>query len=103
MSGFVLHPDAFADLDEIWEFIAADNLSAADRVLEEIHEAIRALVPFPQLGHRRSDLTARPLRFHPVRDFVIAYAPDERPLVVIAILHGRRNPRIMAAILRGRE
>jgi len=103
MSGFVLHPDAFADLDEIWEFIAADNLSAADRVLEEIHEAIRALVPFPQLGHRRSDLTGRPLRFHPVRDFVIAYAPDERPLVVIAILHGRRNPRIMAAVLRGRE
>ncbi len=48
MSGFVFHPDAFADLDEIWEFIAADNLSAADRVLEEIHEAIRALVPFPQ-------------------------------------------------------
>jgi plasmid stabilization system protein ParE len=36
MSGFVLHPDAFADLDEIWEFIAADNLSAADGVLEDI-------------------------------------------------------------------
>ncbi len=34
MSGFVLHPDAFADLDEIWEFIATDNLSAADGVLE---------------------------------------------------------------------
>jgi len=48
MSGFVLHPDAFLDLDDIWEFIAADNLNAADRVLEEIHETIRALVPFPQ-------------------------------------------------------
>jgi len=24
-------------------------------------------------------------------------------LVVIAVLHGRRNPRIIAAILRGRE
>lgn len=44
-----------------------------------------------------------PLRFHPVRDFLIAYAPNEKPLVVIAILHGRRNPRVMAAILRGRE
>ena len=103
MSGFVLHPDAIADLDEIWEFIAADNLSAADRVLEEIHEAIRALVPFPQQGHGRPDLTSRPLRFHPVRNFLIAYAPDEKPLVVLAILHGRRNPRVMAAILRGRD
>jgi plasmid stabilization system protein ParE len=35
MSGFVLHPEAFADLGEICEFIAADNLSAADKVLEE--------------------------------------------------------------------
>jgi toxin ParE1/3/4 len=103
MSGFVLHPEALADLDEIWEFIAADNPPAADRVLEEIYEAIRALVPFPQLGHSRSDLTSRPLRFHPVREFLIAYAPDEKPLVVIAILHGRRNPRVIAALLRGRE
>ena len=77
MSGFVLHPDALTDLDEIWEYIAADNPGAAGRVLEEIYEAIRALVPFPQVGHSRSDLTSRPLRFHPLRDFLIVYAPDE--------------------------
>jgi len=103
MSGFVLHPDVFADLDEIWEFIAADNLGAADRVLEDIYGAIRGLVPFPQLGHSRSDLTSRPLRFHSVGDFLIAYAPDEKPLLVIAVLHGRRNPRVIAAILRERK
>ncbi len=45
MSGFLLRPDALTDLNEIWEFIAADNPSVADRVLEEIHETIRALVP----------------------------------------------------------
>jgi plasmid stabilization system protein ParE len=65
MSGFVLHPEALADLNEIWEYIAADNRGAAGRVLEEIYEAIRALVPFPQVGHNRSDLTSRPLRFQP--------------------------------------
>ena len=103
MSGFVLHPEALADLDEIWEYIAADNPGAADGVLEEIYEAIRALVPFPQQGHRRSDLTSRPLRFHSVRDFLIAYAPDEKPMPVLAILHGRRNPRVIAALLRERK
>ena len=103
MSGFVLHPEALADLDEIWEYIAADNPGAADGVLEEIYEAIRALVPFPQQGHRRSDLTSRPLRFHSVRDFLIAYAPDEKPMPVLAILHGRRNPRVIAALLRQRK
>jgi plasmid stabilization system protein ParE len=73
MSGFVLHPAVLADLTEIWEFIAGDNPVAADRVLEEIYDAIRALVSFPQVGHSRSDLTSRPLRFHPVRDFPITY------------------------------
>lgn len=103
MSGFVFHPEALADLEEIWEFIAADNLDAANRVLEEIYEAIRALVPFPKQGFTRPDLTSRPLRFHPVRDFVIAYAPDEQPLLVIGVLHGRRSPRVITALLRGRE
>jgi len=103
MSGFVLHPAAFADIEEILEFIAAGSLDAADRVLEEIFEAIHSLVPFPQVGHFRADLTARPLRFFPVRDFLIAYASDEKPLVVLAILHGRRNPRVIAALLRNRE
>src|SRR6266852_3053434 len=74
MSGFVLHPGAFADLDEIWEFIAADNVMAADRVLDEILEAIRSLVSFPRMGHSRPELTSHPLRFHPVRDFVVVYA-----------------------------
>jgi plasmid stabilization system protein ParE len=103
MSGFVLHPDALTDLTEIWEYIATDSPSAAGRVLTEIQEAIRALVPFPQLGHVRPDLTSRPLRFQLVRDLLIAYAPDEKPLLVVAVLHGRRNPRVIAALLRTRE
>ena len=102
MSGFVFHPDAVSDLDEIWEFIAADNLAAADRVLEEIHETIQSLVPFPEMGHVRNDLTSASIRFHPLYDFLIAYAPEEKPLLVLAILHGRRNPRIIAAMLRAR-
>jgi toxin ParE1/3/4 len=102
MSGYVLHPDVYADLSEIWEFIAEDNVEAADRVTGEIHEAIRALVPFPHQGHMRPDLTARPLRFQVVRNFLVAYAPDEKPLLVLAVLHGRRSPRVAAAILRNR-
>jgi len=29
MSGYAFHPDAVADLDEIWENIAKDNIDAA--------------------------------------------------------------------------
>jgi plasmid stabilization system protein ParE len=101
--GFVLHPLAAQDITDIWEYLAEHNPPAASRVREDILTAIRALVPFPHQGHRRSDLTSRPLRFTVVREYLIAYAPDERPLLVVAVLHGRRSPRVMAAILRGRN
>lgn len=103
MTGYEFHPEAEIDLDEIWEYIAAENISAADRVISDIRQALDNLAPFPHSGHRRTDLTGRPLRFIIVRDYLIAYAPDEKPLWVVAVMHGHRSPRVMAAILRGRE
>ncbi len=102
MTGYDFHPEAVIDLDEIWDFIAEDNLDAADRVIADVLASFDALVSFPDQGHKRPDLTSRPLRFILVRDFLIAYAPEERPLWIVAVLHGRRNPRVMAAILRDR-
>lgn len=103
MTGYAFHPEARLDLDEIWEFIRVDSLDAADMVIAEVLSSITALVPFPARGHRRPDLTSRPLRFILAREYLIAYAPEEKPLWVIAVMHGRRSPRVMAAILRGRE
>jgi len=103
MTGYDFHPEAEIDLNEIWGYIAADNVNAADHVIADIHQALESIVPFPHQGHTRPDLTTRPLRFKRVRDYLIAYAPDETPLWVIAVIHGHRSPRVMAAILRGRE
>ena len=66
-------------------------------------ESISQLVRFPYQGHKRMDLTTRPLRFQIVRDYLIAYAPDEKPLAVIAVVHGRRNPHAIATILDQRQ
>jgi plasmid stabilization system protein ParE len=103
MIAYDFHPEARLDLDEIWEFIREDNLDAADRVIADILASVDALVSFPNQGHRRPDLTSRPLRFVLVHEYLIAYAPEEKPLWVVAVMHGRRSPRVMAAILRGRE
>jgi toxin ParE1/3/4 len=103
MTGYDFHPEAEVDLNEIWEYIAADNVASADRVIADVHHSLEGLVAFPHRGHRRTDLTSRPLRFARVRDYLVAYAPDEKPLWVIAVMHGRRDPRVMAAILRDRE
>jgi plasmid stabilization system protein ParE len=100
--GFELHPGAAQDITEIWEFIAEESPLAAGRVREETLETIRKLVPFSHQGHMRPDLTSQPLRFQIARDYLIAYAPDEKPLVVITVFHDRRSPRIIAAMLRRR-
>jgi len=103
MTEYAFHPQARDDLGEIWDYIAADNPDAADRIVAEILEAIRAIVPFPDSGHRRPDLTAAPLRFLVVREYLIAYAPNKKPLWVIAVMHGHRHPRVIAAMLKERD
>jgi antitoxin ParD1/3/4 len=103
MSGYVLHREALADLEDIWDFVAKDDVDAADRLIEEIRGGIRSLVAVPHKGHRRTDLTSKPYRFWTVRKYLIAYIPDTSPLPVLAVLHGRRSPKLIAAILRQRE
>jgi toxin ParE1/3/4 len=103
MKRFVLHPEAYTDLDEVWEYVASDNVDAADRIREEKYNAVGELVAFPNQGHKRPDLTLRRLDFQVVRDYLIAYAPDVNPFLVIAVLHGRRSPRAIASILGRRQ
>jgi plasmid stabilization system protein ParE len=103
MNGHAFHPEAERDIDAIWEFIAADSLENADKVIENILARIESLAHFPHQGHQRPDLTSRPLRFITVHEYLIAYAPDEDPLWIVAVMPGRRSPRVVAAILRGRE
>ena len=40
------------DLLEIWEFIASDNLDAADRVRDTIFRAFERIASMPELGPR---------------------------------------------------
>jgi plasmid stabilization system protein ParE len=101
-SRHVLHPNALRDLEEIWEYIAQDDPDAADRVIDQLFGAFDALATSPRMGHRRPDLTSGLLRFWLVRSYLVAYAPEEQPLQVVAVLHGRRSPRVIAAILQAR-
>ena len=53
-SGYALHLEAFADLDDIRYYLAEENPDAADRVIAEMFDALRGLVPFPHHGHRQA-------------------------------------------------
>jgi len=44
MTGYEFHPEAENDINEIWGYIAADNVKAADRVIADIHHPLDALL-----------------------------------------------------------
>lgn len=96
MGDFFYSAAARDDLLEIWEYIARDNLEAADRVEREIENAILKLAKNPEMGHRRPDLSSRPIRFWSVHSYLIVYVPA-RPIEVARILHGYRD---IAELLR---
>jgi plasmid stabilization system protein ParE len=55
----------------------------------------------PQMGHKREDLTDRPVRFWSVFSYLVVYDPVSSPLAVIAILHGARDvEELLKRILR---
>ena len=51
MFAYVLSPEALQDLQDIWDFIAADNVTAADKLEDEFFEAFGRLAQRPGLGH----------------------------------------------------
>lgn len=91
MHGEVLRtPEARLDLCDIWEYIADDNVSAADRLVEEIDAKCKFLARMPELGRLREDLSPR-LRSWVVGNYMIFYRPQPNCIEVIRVLHGRRN------------
>jgi plasmid stabilization system protein ParE len=100
---YAFHPKAEDDIVSIWTNIAGDSPNTADGVTDKIIQKIETAATMPRIGSRRPDLTSRPLRFLYLHSWLIAYAPDEQPLWIVAILDGRRDPRVLAAILRERE
>jgi len=89
--GYFLSPEADSDLNEIWTWVAKDSLDLADRLDSELREAFEALARMPGQGHRREDLTQRPVLFFPLYSYLIVYRPDTDPIQIMAVVRGTRN------------
>ncbi len=83
-------PLAESDLDEIWLYIARDNIESADSFLEEIEERCLALAEFPHMGVSREEL-APSLRSIAAGNHIIFYMPVAEGIVVVRVLQGMRD------------
>lgn len=91
MSGYVLSVDAGRDLEDIWAYIAADNVNAADHWIGKLFDTFEVLGQSPGLGHKRQDLTAYPVLFWPLGSYVIIYRAESSMVEIVAVLRGSRD------------
>jgi len=100
MGYFRVSNSASQDLDDVWEYIAAANIDAADRLIERFYETFQQLSEFPNLGHKRRDIGERPLLFCAVGSYEVVYRVFPGFVEIDAVLHGSRD---VPEVLRERE
>ena len=90
MTSYILAPEALQDFQDICDYIATENLDAVDRVIDTLFAVFERLAALSGLGHRRKDLTNRPLRFWTV-DVYLAHAVAGRGQRESAVCSLRRR------------
>ncbi|MGH9585063.1 MAG: type II toxin-antitoxin system RelE/ParE family toxin [Bryobacteraceae bacterium] len=81
---------ARADLTRMYDYLAARNPSAAERLLTDIDRKLVQLSRFPFIGRDRSDMAAN-LRSAVVRTVLIFYACSEERVLIIRVIDGRMD------------
>jgi toxin ParE1/3/4 len=90
MRRYRLTPEAANDLDEITDYIASDNPTAAARLIDAIQEKCQALAEIPGMGRGREEL-APDLRSSVVGKYVIFFRPETDGVEIIRVVHGHRD------------
>jgi toxin ParE1/3/4 len=83
-------PRAEEDLQEIWLYIAPENVEAADRMSDRIGSRIERLAEHPQMGTARPDI-APDMRILPVGNYLALYRILDTSVEVVRVVDGRRN------------
>jgi toxin ParE1/3/4 len=86
-------PQAEADLDVIWYRIATESgsIQAANRLIDSITDRFLLLGGYPHLGRARDDDFGPGSRSFPVGEYVIVYCIDEGDILILRVVHGRRD------------
>jgi toxin ParE1/3/4 len=90
MPAITLTVAARQDLLSIWEYIAEDNPTAADRVLDTLDKKIARLAEHPLLGPARPDI-APDLRYLVSDHFIVLYRVLPDVVEIVRVLHGAQN------------
>jgi toxin ParE1/3/4 len=91
VSRYVLSSEALLDLDEIWGYIAQDDIEAADRWIAKLLDACETLARNPHIGHRRAEITDTSVLLWPVGAYLIIYRDYPDRIEIVAVTQGARD------------
>ena len=88
---FLLTPEARSDLSDILLDIAEDSPAAAECLRLEIYQGFERLGQSPGIGHYHEELLDRRYRLWNFYSYVVCYAWEQKPIQIIAVVHGARH------------
>ncbi|WP_406857461.1 type II toxin-antitoxin system RelE/ParE family toxin [Alsobacter sp. KACC 23698] len=91
MGDVYLTPRADKDLFDIWASIAADNASAADRLIQNLLGKMQLAAENPMMGSPRPVLSST-ARILIEGRYIAIYEPRDDGITVVAVVHGMRDP-----------
>ena len=85
---------AIDDLAAIWDYIAADNLTAADKLVEELLVLFEKTADYPELGRAAEDV-GEGVRLLARGSYLLIYRllPQDNIVELVRVVHGARDWR----------
>jgi toxin ParE1/3/4 len=78
------------DADAVWEHIAADNLDAADRIVERLRSSADRLTDHPLFGRKGRDPGTREMIVSGA-PYILIYRLVGNAIEILRVLHGKQQ------------
>ncbi len=90
MGSYSFTDAAIKDINDICEYIAHQNSTAASQLFDAIRKKCKLVANFPNMGKSYSRLTPN-LRGFVVEDYIIFYYPREDGIDIVRVISGYRD------------
>ena len=91
MATYHVSNEAIADLDAIWDYLAGEGSTQADKLLDHVFETCGHLADNPHIGRSRPELKEG-LRSFPVKSYLIFYTVEgPQKITIRRVIHGSRD------------
>lgn len=76
-------------LQDIYEYISADNPDAAEKVISKVYEKAQVLIEHPEIGHKYQTVSGRQVRILLYGHYRITYLIKESGNIdIVGVFHG---------------